>query len=91
MEHAEILVFDKDSETPISIISSKEISENIIINGIKIVVANTENKIQFTISDMHYAYLEEERKKRGLDTIQDAIRSIIADNYRLDKKLGGIL
>jgi hypothetical protein len=84
MDDAEILVFDKESETPFLIIPSKELLENKIINGIKIVVASTENKIKFTLPDIHYTWILEEKKKRGLETIQDTIRSIIMDSYRLE-------
>jgi len=41
---------------------------------------------KLTITDEHYGWLEQVRKTRGWDSIQDAVRSIIEDAYRMHKK-----
>lgn len=45
-------------------------------------------KVTLTIPDLHYTWLEVVMKRRGWDSVQDAIRSLIEDSYRLDKKSG---
>lgn len=45
-------------------------------------------RVTVSIPDDHYAWLEEVRKRRGWDTIPAAIRSVIEDSFRLDRKLG---
>ncbi len=45
-------------------------------------------KVTLTIPDLHYAWLEQVMKRRGWDNVQDAIRSLIEDSFRLDNKLG---
>lgn len=42
--------------------------------------------IPLTIPDEHYNWLEEVRKRRGWEKIQEAIRSVIEDAFRADKK-----
>jgi len=39
-------------------------------------------KIMLSIPKAIYEWLEEERKKRGLDTIQQVIRIILSENYK---------
>ena len=38
------------------------------------------------IPDEHYAWLEDVRTKKGLESVQDAARTIIADAYESKKK-----
>jgi len=45
-------------------------------------------RITITIPDEHYDWLEEVKKNRGWDSVQGAVRSLIEDNFRLDKKIG---
>ena len=45
-------------------------------------------RITITIPDEHYDWLEIVMKRRGWENVQDAIRSLIEDNYRIDKKIG---
>ena len=42
--------------------------------------------IKLTVPDEHYGWLEQVRKARGWDSIQEAVRSIIEDAYRMHKK-----
>lgn len=44
-------------------------------------------RITITIPDEHYDWLEIVMKRRGWENVQDAIRSLIEDNYRIDKKI----
>jgi len=46
-------------------------------------------KVTVTIPDSHYDWLIHIMTKRGWDNVQDAIRSVIEDSFRLDKRLGG--
>ena len=41
---------------------------------------------KLTVTDEHYGWLEQIRKARGWDSIQEAVRSIIEDAYRMHKK-----
>jgi hypothetical protein len=41
---------------------------------------------KLTVTDEHYGWLEQVRKARGWDSIQEAVRSIIEDAYRMHKK-----
>jgi predicted CopG family antitoxin len=45
------------------------------------------HRVTITIPDEHYDWLETVMKKRGWENVQDAIRSLIEDNYRIDKKI----
>lgn len=45
-------------------------------------------KVTVTIPDLHYNWLVELRTRRGWDSVQDTIRSLIEDSFRLDQKLG---
>ena len=45
-------------------------------------------RITITIPDEHYDWLEIVMKRRGWESVQDAVRSLIEDNFRLDKKTG---
>lgn len=45
-------------------------------------------RITITIPDEHYDWLEDVMKRRGWDSVQGAVRSLIEDNFRLDKKIG---
>jgi len=45
-------------------------------------------RITITIPDEHYDWLEDVKKRRGWDSVQGAVRSLIEDNFRLDKKIG---
>ena len=42
--------------------------------------------IKLTVPYEHYGYLEQVRKARGWDSIQEAVRSIIEDAYLIHKK-----
>ena len=42
--------------------------------------------IKLTVPYEHYGYLEQVRKARGWDSIQEAVRSIIEDAYMIHKK-----
>ncbi len=42
-------------------------------------------RLVVTLSDEHYAWLEEVRKREGLETVQDAARRVIAEVYKADK------
>lgn len=45
------------------------------------------HRMVLTISDDHYKWLDNKvRKKRGLENVQEAIRSILEDSYSLDKR-----
>lgn len=46
-------------------------------------------RLVVSISDEHYAWLEKIAKKRGLETVQDAVRLIIAEGYEKDKDVQG--
>lgn len=45
-------------------------------------------RITITIPDEHYDWLEDVMKRRGWDSVQGAVRSLIEDTFRLDKKIG---
>ncbi|MBU0777947.1 ribbon-helix-helix domain-containing protein [Patescibacteria group bacterium] len=45
-------------------------------------------RVTITIPDEHYDWLETVMKRRGWENVQDAIRSLIGDNFRMDKKTG---
>ena len=38
------------------------------------------------IPDEHYAWLEDVRTKKGLESVQDALRAVIADSYSQEKR-----
>ena len=40
-------------------------------------------RVYLTIPDDHYKWLENVRKSRGWDSVQDAIRSVIEDAFRV--------
>ncbi len=44
-------------------------------------------RVTITIPDEHYDWLEIVMKRRGWESVQDAIRSLIEDNFRSDKKI----
>lgn len=45
-------------------------------------------KVTVAIPELHYNWLVEVMTRRGWDSVQDAIRSVIEDGFRLDRKLG---
>jgi len=45
-------------------------------------------KVTLTIPDLQYNWLEQVMTRRGWDNVQDAIRSVIEDAYRLEAKVG---
>lgn len=45
-------------------------------------------RVTVTFPDEHYAWLLEVMKRRGWTNVQAAIRSLVEDLYRLEKKLG---
>ena len=47
---------------------------------------NMVENFKLTVTDEHYGWLEQIRKARGWDSIQEAVRSIIEDAYRMHKK-----
>lgn len=42
-------------------------------------------RLVVAIPEEHYAWLEEVGNKKGLESVQDAARTIIADSYSQDK------
>lgn len=42
-------------------------------------------RLVVSLSDEHYAWLEKVAKKRGLETVQDAARLILAERYEKNK------
>lgn len=49
---------------------------------------NMSQRIVLSLPDEHYNWLDEVRKRRGWETVQAAIRSLIEDSFRLEQKLG---
>ena len=43
-------------------------------------------RLVMAIPDEHYTWLEDVMTKKGLETVQDAARTIIADAYESKKK-----
>ena len=43
--------------------------------------------LKVAFPDEHYDWLEEVRRERGWDSIQEAVRSIVEDAYRMRKKI----
>lgn len=48
------------------------------------------HRVTITIPDEHYDWLEIVMKRRGWENVQGAIRSLIEDSFRLDKKIGAV-
>ena len=43
-------------------------------------------RLVMAIPDEHYAWLEDVRTKKGLESVQDAARTIIAESYSQEKR-----